>query len=64
MMHTLEWRHAMLAVLRGPDRDAAHFNVPRLEVTDDGAIKVNYEKGQTLYSDAAPTGPLVVKPRL
>jgi hypothetical protein len=57
---------AMLAVLRGPDRDAAHLNVPRLEVASDGAIKVNYEKGQTLYSDAAPTGPLAhaVKARL
>ena len=57
-------RRGKLYSLMAYDRDAAHFNVPRLEVADDGAINVNYEKGQTLYSNAAPTGPLVVKPRL
>jgi hypothetical protein len=49
---------AMLAVLRGPDRDAADLNVPRLEVAQSGAVAVSYEKGSTLYSDAAPTGPV------
>ena len=49
---------AQLAVMRGPDRDAAASNVPRLHVEEDGAIDVIYAKGQTLYSDATPTGPV------
>lgn len=33
--------------------------MPRLQVSEDGAVKTVYERGNTLYSDAAPTGPLV-----
>ena len=53
---------AQLAVMRGPDRDAADVNVPRLVVSPaDGAIGVEYEKGGTLYSNATPTGPVAEK---
>jgi hypothetical protein len=53
---------AQLAVMRGPDRDAADVNVPRLIVSPaDGAIGVEYEKGGTLYSNATPTGPVAKK---
>ena len=48
---------AQLAVMRGPDRDVFHNNVPRLEVQD-GAIEVSYERGSSLYSKEAPTGPV------
>ena len=52
---------AQLAVMRGPDRDAADVNVPRLTVGEsDGEITVEYEKGGTLYSDATPAGPVAV----
>ena len=49
---------AQLAVMRGPDRDAAEANVPRLHVQGDGEIDVVYVKGRTLYSDATPTEPV------
>ena len=49
---------AQLAVMRGPDRDAREHNVPRLEVAD-GAVCVSYERGSTLYSNEAPTKPVV-----
>jgi hypothetical protein len=53
---------AQLAVMRGPDRDAADVNVPRLVVSPaDGAIGVEYAKGGTLYSNATPTGPVAKK---
>ena len=55
---------AQLAVMRGPDRDAAAVNVPRLTVEADGAIDVAYSKGGTLYSDATPTGPVVKAPTI
>eukprot|EP01043_Picozoa_sp_COSAG02_P021736 COSAG02_NODE_1113_length_14503_cov_87.812205_3_plen_137_part_00 len=53
---------AQLAVMRGPDRDAADVNVPRLVVSPaDGAIGVEYAKGGTLYSNVTPTGPVAKK---
>jgi len=51
---------AQLAVMRGPDRDVFHSNVPRLNVKN-GEIDVSYERGGALYSKDAPTGPLVKK---
>ena len=44
---------AQLAVVRGSDRDGREFNVPRL-IVENGRIEVSYERGNTLYSDAAP----------
>jgi hypothetical protein len=32
-------------------------NVPRLEVVD-GEVEVSYERGSTLYSREAPSGPV------
>ena len=49
---------AQLAIMRGPDRDAADHNVPRLDVAAGGDIDVIYDKGSTLYSNATPTGPV------
>ena len=46
-----------LAVMRGPDRDVFHSNVPRLDVAN-GEVFVSYERGSSLYSKEAPTGPL------
>ena len=46
-----------LAVMRGPDRDVFQHNVPRLQVID-GEVQVSYERGSTLYSREAPTGPV------
>ena len=40
---------AQLVVMRGPDRDVFHHNVPRLEV-DGGQVSVSYERGAALYS--------------
>jgi hypothetical protein len=34
-----------------------HNNVPRLEVVD-GEVKVSYDRGTSLYSKEAPTGPV------
>ncbi len=48
---------AQLAVMRGPDRDVFEHNVPRLEVVD-GEVEVSYERGSTLYSREAPSGPV------
>jgi len=48
---------AQLAVMRGPDRDVREHNVPRL-IVKDGKIEVSYERGNTLYSKEAPTGPV------
>ena len=48
---------AQLVVMRGPDRDVFHHNVPRLEV-DGGQVSVSYERGAALYSKAAPQGPV------
>ena len=48
---------AQLAVMRGPDRDVFHSNVPRLDVAN-GEVNVSYERGSSLYSKEAPTGPL------
>ena len=48
---------AQLAVMRGPDRDVFQHNVPRLEVVD-GEVEVSYERGSTLYSREAPSGPV------
>lgn len=48
---------AQLAVMRGPDRDVFGHNVPRLEV-EGGRVSVSYERGGTLYSQEAPTGPV------
>jgi len=48
---------AQLAVMRGPDRDVFQNNVPRLEVQD-GQVGVSYERGGSLYSGAAPKGPV------
>ena len=50
-----------IAVMRGPDRDVGIQNVPRLEVAD-GEVTVSYERGTSLYSKEAPTGP-VAKPK-
>ena len=50
-----------LAVLRGADRDAGEHNVPRLAVSSDGTVSSVYERGNTLYSDASPTGPVAEK---
>ena len=46
-----------LAVMRGPDRDVFQHNVPRLQVVD-GEVEVSYERGATLYSREAPSGPV------
>ncbi len=46
-----------IAVMRGPDRDVGAQNVPRLEVAD-GQVNVSYERGSSLYSKEAPTGPV------
>ena len=46
-----------IAVMRGPDRDVGVQNVPRLEVAD-GEVTVSYERGSSLYSKEAPTGPV------
>ena len=51
---------AQLAVMRGPDRDARHHNVPRLEVTN-GSVAVSYKRGSALYSGEAPKEPVVDK---
>lgn len=48
---------AQLAVMRGSDRDVFHNNVPRLDVVD-GEVSVSYERGSSLYSREAPTGPV------
>jgi hypothetical protein len=48
---------AQLAVMRGPDRDVRDHNVPRLLVRN-GRVEVSYERGNTLYSKEAPTGPV------
>ena len=48
---------AQLAVMRGPDRDVFNNNVPRLDVAN-GEVTVSYERGSSLYSKDAPTGPL------
>ena len=48
---------AQLAVMRGPDRDVFNNNVPRLDVAN-GEVIVSYERGSSLYSKEAPTGPL------
>lgn len=53
---------AHLAVMRGTDRDARDYNVPRLEVKD-GEVEVSYERGQALYSGEAPTTPVVEQMR-
>ena len=53
---------AHLAVMRGTDRDARDYNVPRLEVRD-GEVEVSYERGQALYSGEAPTTPVVEQMR-
>ena len=52
---------AQLAIMRGPDRDAADHNVPRLDVAAGGDIDVIYDKGSTLYSNATPTGPVAAE---
>jgi hypothetical protein len=39
---------AMLAVMRGPDRDAREANVPRLRVADDGTLEVGLGFGGIL----------------
>ena len=49
---------AMLAIMRGPDRDVFNANVPRLVVQDDGVIEVSYERGNALYNDTIPAGPV------
>ena len=49
-----------MAVMRGPDRDVFEKNVPRLEIAD-GSVVASYERGSTLYSKEAPTGPVVKK---
>ena len=49
---------AMLAIMRGPDRDVFNANVPRLVVQDDGIIEVSYERGNALYNDTIPAGPV------
>ena len=46
---------AMLAVMRGPDRDARRANVPRLELGADGGLEVAFERGSSLYSGQTPT---------
>ena len=51
---------AQLAVVRGPDRDAREFNVPRL-IVENGRIEVSYERGNALYSSEAPKGPIAEK---
>jgi len=48
---------AQRAVMRGPDRDVFDNNVPRLDVVD-GEVSVSYERGSSLYSREAPTGPV------
>ena len=53
---------AHLAVMRGTDRDARDYNVPRLEVKD-GEVEVSYERGQALYSGEAPATPVVEQMR-
>lgn len=53
---------AHLAVMRGTDRDAREHNVPRLEVKD-GGVEVSYERGRALYSEEAPTVPVVEQMR-
>lgn len=45
----------MLAVMRGPDRDARRANVPRLEVGVDGELDVCFERGSSLYSGQTPS---------
>ena len=47
----------MLAVMRGPDRDARRANVPRLELGADGGLEVAFERGSSLYSGQTPTKP-------
>ena len=46
-----------IAVMRGPDRDVGVQNVPRLDVAN-GQVNVSYERGSSLYSKEAPTGPV------
>jgi ectoine hydroxylase-related dioxygenase (phytanoyl-CoA dioxygenase family) len=46
-----------LSVMRGPDRDVFQHNVPRLDVVNGGLV-VSYERGRSLYSQDAPTGPV------
>lgn len=46
-----------MAVMRGSDRDAFGNNVPRLDVQD-GVVTASYERGRSLYSKDAPTGPV------
>jgi hypothetical protein len=46
-----------IAVMRGPDRDVGAQNVPRLDAAD-GQVHVSYERGSSLYSKEAPTGPV------
>ena len=48
---------AQLAVMRGPDRDVFQHNVPRLQVVE-GRVEVSYERGSSLYSREAPSGPV------
>ena len=48
---------AQLAVMRGPDRDAHHGNVPRL-IVEDGKVNASYERTRALYSRETPTEPL------
>jgi ectoine hydroxylase-related dioxygenase (phytanoyl-CoA dioxygenase family) len=50
---------AQLAVMRGPDRDNHNGNVPRLDVAEDGDVRVCYERTGGLYSGATPDRPLV-----
>ena len=52
---------AMLAIMRGPDRDVFDANVPRLQVVSGcsgGVVEVSYERGKALYSSEAPVGPV------
>jgi hypothetical protein len=47
----------MLVVMRGPDRDARHANVPRLHFSEGVGrkLEVCFERGSSLYSGQTPS---------